>query len=173
MSHLNESYGWVIPISVTIALTVSANFDIRNGILKSINQCSIVIFLVPSSGRPERRTDQLDFYCSCCFPVLKIRNSGLHGQAPDRPVTADGSGLSGRPTWITGFESSLFLFWSTLKTKFDPSGLPTGLDFSEHKTSSGFNIDGIRLGSIPNSDWQSDAWYWYGTHFVWSPLYVT
>ena len=160
MSHLR----WVIPISVTITLAVSADFDIRNGILKSINQCSIVIFLVPSSGRPERRTDQLDFYCSCCFPVLKTSLFRV-------PRTR--SRLSGRPTWITGFESSLFLFWSTLKTKFDPSGLPTGLDFSEHKTSSGFNIDGIRLGSIPNSDWQSDAWYWYGTHFVWSPLYVT
>jgi hypothetical protein len=58
---------------VTIALTVSANFDIRNGILKGINQCGVVIFLVPSSGWPERRTDQLDFYCSCCFPVLDNR----------------------------------------------------------------------------------------------------
>ena len=131
---------------MTIALTVSADFDIRDGILKSINQCSIVIFLVPSSGGPQRRTDQLDFYCSCCFPVLKI----IYYGGPRTRWTR--SGLSGRHTWITGFESSLFRFWSTLKTKFDPSGLPTGLDFSEHRTSSGFNIEGIRLGSIPNSD---------------------
>ena len=68
-----------LPISVTITLAVSADFDIRNGILKSINQCSVVIFLVSSSGRPERRTDQLDFDCSCYFPVLKRPYSGLHG----------------------------------------------------------------------------------------------
>ena len=89
MSQMNESNEWVIPISVTIALTVSANFDIGDGILKSINQCSIVIFLVSSSGRPKRRTDQLDFDCSCCFPVLKRRLfraprtvSGLSGRGP-------------------------------------------------------------------------------------------
>ena len=86
------------------------------------------------------------------FLLLLLFSSAKHKlfRAPRTRWTR--SGLSGRQTWITGFESSLFRFWSTLKTKFDPSGLPTGLDFSEHRTSSGFNIEGIRLGSIPNSD---------------------
>ena len=185
MSHLNESFEWVIWLSHMDESYLSAwplHWQFPPILISEMEywkasiSAALWFFLSPAAdGQSDGRINSI-LIAPAVFQCWKYVYSGLHGldlRGPTQTVWVPRTGLGGRPTWITGFESSLFLFWSTLKTKFDPSGLPTGLDFSEHKTSSGFNIDGIRLGSIPNSDWQSDAWYWYGTHFVWSPLYVT